>query len=67
MTCGYKACTKELFLLLDWMLKLEKADKLLGTETLFPTFLAHLTYSSTQPYLHTPVPMQAKDCGFGDN
>lgn len=49
------------------MLKLEKADKLLGTETLFPTFLAHLRYSSTQPYLHTSVHMQAKDCGFGDD
>lgn len=42
MTCGYKACAKELFLLVDRVLKLEKAEKILGTETLFPTFLVHL-------------------------
>lgn len=41
MTCGYKACAKELFLLLDWKLKLEKAN-FFCTETLFPTLLAHL-------------------------
>lgn len=41
MTCGYKACAKELFLLLDLMLKLEKAN-FFCTETLFPILLSHL-------------------------